>query len=91
MKSETYPLALPSALLGEVRETAQQTGLSMADAMRQSLKLGLPRLREQLAVGRVTNVAPLPVKVARKLYSHPDDDTEAIHLFMAAQAGVIEE
>ena len=49
MKSETYPLALPPALLGEVRQTAKETGLSLADAMQQSLKLGLPKLREQLA------------------------------------------
>lgn len=91
MKSETYPLALPPALLGEVRKTAQQTGLSLAEAMRQSLKLGLPRLREQLAVGRVTNVAPLSEKVARRLYSEPEDDAEAIRLFVAAQARMIEE
>lgn len=65
-KSETYPLALPSDLLGEVRKTARATDLSMADTMRQSLKLGLPRLREQLAAGRLTNVAPLSAKVARK-------------------------
>ncbi|MHB8522280.1 MAG: hypothetical protein ACYDH9_16190 [Limisphaerales bacterium] len=91
MKSETYPLALPPALLGEVRETAKQTGLSLAEAMRQSLKLGLPRLRERLAVVRVTNVAPLSDKVARKLYSEPEDDGESIRLFTAAQATVIEE
>jgi hypothetical protein len=49
MKSETYPLALPPDLLGEARQTAKAAGLSLADAMRQSLKLGLPKLREQLA------------------------------------------
>ncbi len=49
MKSETYPLALRSELLDEVRRTAEATGLSLADAMRQSLRLGLPKLRAQLA------------------------------------------
>ena len=49
MKNETYPLPLPPDLLGEARQTAKETGLSLADAMRQSLKLGLPKLREQLA------------------------------------------
>jgi hypothetical protein len=49
MKSDTYPLAMPSDLLDEVRRTAKATGLSMADAMRPSMRLGLPRLREQLA------------------------------------------
>ena len=91
MKSETYPLSLPATLLGEVRKTARQTGLSMGDAMRQSLKLGLPKLREQLAVGRVTNIEPLPAKLARELYSEPEDDTEAIRLFIAAQSKVVEE
>ncbi len=47
---EIDPLALPEDLLGEVRETAALTGLSMAAAMRQSMKLGLPQLREQLAL-----------------------------------------
>jgi hypothetical protein len=91
MKSETYPLAVPPDLLTEVRRTAKETGLSLAEAMRQSLKLGLPKLREQLAVGRVTNVEPLPPRVARRLYSAPDDDESAIKLFMAAQADSPEE
>ena len=91
MKSETYPLALPPELIGEARKTAKETGLSLADAMRQSLKLGLPRLREQLAVGRVTNVPPLSAKVARQLYSEPEDDAESIRRFVSAQAKVIEE
>jgi len=47
MKSETYPLALPSDLLKEIRKTAKATGLSLADTMRQSIKLGAPKLREQ--------------------------------------------
>jgi hypothetical protein len=86
MKSETYPLALPSDLLEEARDTARQTGLSLADALRQSLKLGLPRLRDELAGSRVTNVAPLSDDVARELYSSPDDDSEAIQHFIAAQS-----
>jgi hypothetical protein len=35
---------------------------------------------------RVTNVAPLPNKVARTLYPQPDDDADAIRVFMAAQS-----
>ena len=57
MKSETYPLALPADLLKEVRKAAKKTGLSMADAMRQSMKLGLPKLVERNRTkGRVINV-----------------------------------
>ena len=91
MKSKTVPVALPSGLIGEIRKTAKETGLSLADAMCQSLKLGLPRLRERLVAGKVTNVAPLPARVARKLYADPEDDAQSIRLFMAAQAKVIEE
>ena len=91
MKSETYPLAMPPDLYVEVRRTAKQTGLSLAEAMRQSMKLGLPKLRDQLAVGRVTNIDPLPAKVARRLYSMPDDDTDGIKQFMAAQTKSDEE
>jgi hypothetical protein len=41
--------------------------------------------------GPVTNVEPLPDVVARRLYNEADDDTDAIRLFMAAQAKSIEE
>lgn len=91
MKSETYPLALPPALLREIRRTAKETGLSLADAMRQSLKLGLPKLREQLAAGRVTNVDPLPDEVQERIYSQPDEDEEGTRKFMAAQSFHINE
>jgi hypothetical protein len=49
MKSATYPLAIPEPLLEELRETSRSTGLSVADAMRQSMQLGLPQLRRRLA------------------------------------------
>jgi hypothetical protein len=58
MKSETYPLALPPDLLGEARRTAKEAGLSLADALRQSLKLGLPKLREQLAAQALKPFTP---------------------------------
>lgn len=91
MKTEIYPLALPKDYYGELRNAAGKTGLSMADVIRQSSKLGLPLLLEQLGTGRITNVPPLPDKIARALYSEPDGDVEAIGLFMAAQAKSIQE
>lgn len=91
MKSDTVPLAMPEKLLREVRAVAKDTGLSMADAMRQSMKLGLPKLREELGTRRLTNVAPLPAAVARKLYSLEDDDSDSIQQFMAAQSTTVEE
>ena len=41
--------------------------------------------------GRVTNVEPLPDRIAQKIYSQADDDGDAIQLFMAAQAKSIAE
>ena len=85
MKTEPYPLAMPSDLLREMRKLAKESGLSIADTMRQSMKLGAPLLR-QLVGGRVTNVDPLSEDRAQALYSQPDDDTDGIKVFMAAQA-----
>lgn len=91
MKSDTFPLAMPQNLLREVRAVAKDTGLSLADTMRQSMKLGLPKLREDLGTSKLTNVSPLPTAVARKLYAEPDDDTDSIQQFMAAQSTTVEE
>jgi hypothetical protein len=46
MSMTTYPLGLPDELMEEVRRTAADTHLSMADAMCQAIKLGLPQVRE---------------------------------------------
>ena len=86
MKSVTYPIALPVDFLQEFKQAAKESGLSTADAIRQSAKLGLPKFREQNASARVTNVDPLPDKVARALYSKRDDDAEVTRVFMAAQS-----
>ncbi len=87
MATTPLPLAMPDELLQEVRRVAAETGLSNADVIRQSVKLGLPKLREQLRTehGRVTNVDPLPVKVANRLYTEREDDEASIRRFIAAQ------
>jgi hypothetical protein len=87
MKGEIYPLALPPDLANEIRRTAKETDLSMADVMRQSVKLGLQSLREQFAsrTGRVTNVDPLPHSVLDKLYREREDDEESIRRFIDLQ------
>ena len=74
MKSETYPLALPSDLLKEIRKTAKATGLSMADTMRQSIKLGAPKLREKLAPDRLK---PFTKEEARRAYCIPNQEFES--------------
>jgi len=86
MRSKTYPLATPEDLLSEVRSTAHDTGLSVADAMRQSMKLGLPSLREEMGRGRITNVEPLSKDVLDRLYDEREEDLESIRELIAAQA-----
>lgn len=48
MSNITVPLGVPEDLYEEVKSAASATHLSLADAMRQSMKLGLPKLIEQL-------------------------------------------
>lgn len=47
MATTSIPLAVPPDLLEEIRTAARDTGLSQADVMRQSMKAGLPKVREQ--------------------------------------------
>ena len=86
MKSVSYPIALPEDFLKEFKQAAQEARVSTAHAIRQSAKLGLAKFREQNASSRVTNVPPLPDKVAQALYSKRDDDVEVTRAFMAAQS-----
>jgi hypothetical protein len=85
MKSVTYPMALPVDFPNEFKRAAKEAGLSTADTIRQSAKLGLPKFREQTASGRVTNVAPLSDSAARRLYAEREEDIDSIRRFIAAQ------
>lgn len=75
MKMVTYLLAMPKELLVEIKRTARETGLSMADAMRQSIKLGLPKLREHLA-----GLKPFTVEEAQRAFGkNPEfDELESV-------------
>jgi hypothetical protein len=42
----TFPLGLPEELMEEVKRTAANAQLSMAEALCQAIKLGLPQVRE---------------------------------------------
>ena len=87
MKSETVPLAMPGDWLREIRRAAKQTRLSMADTMRQSMRLGLNKLVEQLGDGqRITNIDPLPDKVLERIYSRPERDERGLNRWVKAQA-----
>lgn len=75
MRSATYPLAMPSGLLKEMRKAAKQTNLSVADAMRQSMRLGLPKLLEQLSGNKPK---PFTSKERRLAYSTPNPEFDAL-------------
>jgi hypothetical protein len=45
--NKPIPLSMPEELHKLVRETAADTGLSQQDVMRQSIKIGAPKLLEQ--------------------------------------------
>jgi hypothetical protein len=78
MKTNTYPLAVPADLLKEVRKAAQKTGLSMADTMRQSIKLGLPNLVSQLTPCSPGILKPLTREEVRRCFEIPDPEFDAL-------------
>lgn len=87
MRSKTFPLAMPQELLSRVRRASKKTGLSLADTMRQSMKLGLDRLVRDLAPEpRITNVDPLPDEVMDRYYSRRERDDKGIDQLIKAQA-----
>jgi hypothetical protein len=69
MSMTTYPLGLPDELMEEVRGTAADTHLSMADAMRQAIKLGLPQVRE--GATRESDLAEAAAETWEKLEPAP--------------------
>jgi DNA-binding MurR/RpiR family transcriptional regulator len=85
MKSVNYPIAWPVDFLSEFKQAAEDAGVSTAAAIRRSTKLGLPKFRQETARGRVTNVDPLPDRVARELYAEREDDSDSIRRIIAAQ------
>ncbi|HZM04884.1 MAG TPA: hypothetical protein VFC44_17935 [Candidatus Saccharimonadales bacterium] len=84
MKTGTYPLAVPADLIGEVRKASQDLGLSMADIMRQSMKLGLPKLREQLSPDPVRNLKPLSKAESRRCDQRPNREFDALEHHLAS-------
>jgi hypothetical protein len=80
MAIETYPLTIPEDLLGEVRKAAEQAHLSMADAMRQSIRLGLPRLLNEL---NGHSVKPLTEEESRRCWQTPNAEFDALESHMA--------
>ena len=70
---------MPEELMAEVRRTAEQTGLSLADAMRQAMKVGLPRLRENLS----GPLRPFTEAECQESWGKPDPEWDALEHRMA--------
>ena len=81
MKSETFPLAMPEELLVQIRRAAKSTGLSMADTMRQSMRLGLPKLVEDLSP--LKGLKPLTAEECRRCWEQPNPEFDEIEATMA--------
>ena len=80
MRNPTYPLKLPPDLLKEIRKTAKETGLSLAEAMQQSIKRGAPKLREDLARESpiMSGFKPLSKAQPKRLWGKPDPEFDAL-------------
>jgi hypothetical protein len=91
MKSNTYPLAVPPELLKDLRKAARQTGLSVADTMRQSMKLGLPGLVERLSPDPLKNLKPFTAQESRRCFATPDPEFDALAAHCAALPAPIPE
>lgn len=86
MAMDTIPLPMPADLLEEVKRTAKAADVSSAEIMRQSIKAGLPKVREAFAsLERVTNVDAIERKKLDALYSHREEDMASIRQFIKAQ------
>jgi len=65
MPSSTIPLAVPDELYEEIKTAASHSQLSAADVMCQTMKLGLPKFREQFSpVSGLTPFTPAECKAA---------------------------
>jgi hypothetical protein len=92
-KEYNYPLRLPDEDAKAVALLCRESRASFNRVVSLCVRKALPAVREALGVspGRITNVDPLPAKIAKRLYKQTDDDGDAIRMFMAAQVVDVEE
>jgi len=93
VKQYNYALRLESKDAAAVDSVCRQSRVSFNRVVALCVKKALPEVREALSAhaSRITNVDPLPDKVAKKLYRQADDDADSIKMFMAAQVKTVEE
>ena len=80
MATTPYPVAMPDDLLAEIKAAARDTGLSAADVIRQSVKAGLPKVREQFQGER--KLKPFTIEEARRAFA-PDPEWDKLEAHMA--------
>ncbi len=92
-KAYHYPLRLASEDAKAVDAVCRQSHVSFNRVVALCVRKALPEVSASLSAEtkRITNVDPLPDKIAKRLYQQADDDADSIRLFMAAQSKVIEE
>lgn len=66
---------MPAELLGQMRDAAKRTDLSIADARRQSMRLGLPKLLERF---RGERLQPFTADECRVAYRTPNPEFDAL-------------
>jgi hypothetical protein len=76
MATKTYPLGMPDDLLQDMAELARKTNLSIADAMRQSMKLGAPKLLDQLSADQTRPFTDEETKLAYETPNPEFDELE---------------
>jgi hypothetical protein len=75
---------MPADLLVQIRRTAKETGLSLAEAMRQSMQLGLPKLQERLMRKQRSRPVLKPLtKAESRLAFGPDPLWDKLEIAMA--------
>ena len=79
MKMGRYRLVMPSDLVKALRQAAKKTGLSVPDVMRQSMKLGLPKLVEQFSVKQALgSLKPMSEAECRKCWEEPNAEFDKL-------------
>jgi hypothetical protein len=78
MSMKTFPLGLPQDLYDEASRLSKETGLAMADVLRQGFRLGLPKLEEQTKAGR-GKLKPFTREEARACWVKPHELDEFEH------------
>jgi hypothetical protein len=81
--SSPVPISMPDDLLQEIESAASDLGFSKQDVIRQSVKLGIPKLRKQLMVD--TSLKPLTKEEARRAFA-PDPEWDKLEAHMVKHA-----